>query len=86
MTEPIRVAAPSSASALSLVVELASFGQTDLTLGEHGLWEVRLDDDPGRRLADILRVLERWLTLWNMASTTVHIAGEPHELTTVESG
>jgi hypothetical protein len=81
MTEPIRIAAPSSASALSLVVELGSFGQTDLALGEQGLWEVRLDDDPGRRLADILHVLERWLTVWNMASTTVHIAGEPHELT-----
>jgi hypothetical protein len=77
--EPIRVEAPSMAAAFVLVAELADFRCDDLVPSSDGAWEVCFED-PGRRLDDMLRKIERCLGVWNIPAATVHIAGRPRTL------
>jgi hypothetical protein len=82
MVTAVRVEAPSTASALALVIDVAGFGTADLVpLDGNGRWEVRLVD-PGAAapLPELLSTLERWLAVWRLASTTVYIDDVAHTL------
>jgi hypothetical protein len=78
--EPIRVEAPSSRAAIALLADFASLGKPDLLRLDGDRWEVQLNDSTRTPMADILHVVEVWLTAWNTAETTVHIGGKPHLL------
>ena len=80
MQEPVRIEAPSTASAMALLAALARFGYPDLVPVEEDRWEVVIAD-PGRdSLPELLRVVERWTLVWEATPATVTIDGVPHSL------
>ena len=77
---PIRIEAPSTASAMALLTELMPLGKADLVQLDDSRWEVHLSHAARTPTAQVLRTVETWLALWNESGTTVHIAGRPRLL------
>jgi hypothetical protein len=77
---PIRVEAPSTASAMALVAELSAFGTPDLVPLDDGRWEVQLSDTARTPMPHVLRAVQSWLVVWNEPETTVHVADRPRLL------
>jgi hypothetical protein len=79
VADPLCIEAPSAASAIALVTELAWLEDTDLVPIDDDRWEVRVDE-PGNELGRVLTIVEQWVVVWNLGSAVVRISGTPHTL------
>jgi hypothetical protein len=86
-TQSIRVAAPTSAAAVSLVQEAVGLFRAELVEDE-GCWEVHFhpDGDSRRFQGEVTSFVSRWLGLARVGSTTAWIDGYPHRISPRRNG
>ena len=81
MHPPLRITVPDESLADALRRRLGSFDVEARPVDGHVDLEVSLRDrNPGRRITDVLRTVDRWLVSSGVASVQVHLDGTTYTL------